>query len=90
MYFLLKHFFRVKKHKTSGIFVLVFVKLLHHYDLMEVAAILSEFSRCSSDIFDEVLLFLCFSLENSCSQLYKAYIVTSTWSKHDVNEISSA
>ena len=88
--FFIKTFFKVQKHKTSGISVLAFVKLMHHSDLMEVAAVLSEFSRCWSDIFDEILLFLCFNLENSCPQLYKSYAVTSTWSKYDVNEICSA
>jgi len=37
---------------------------------MKVAAILREFSSCSSEIFDEILLFLCFILENICSQMY--------------------
>ena len=37
---------------------------------MSVAAILSEFSKCSSEIFDEIVVFLCFILENSCSQMY--------------------
>jgi len=38
--------------------------------LMEVASILNELSRCLSEIFDEILLFLHFILENSCSEMY--------------------
>jgi len=34
-----------------------------------MVAILNEFSRCSSEIFDEIL-FLSFILKNSCSQTY--------------------
>jgi len=45
-------------------FDLDFLKLMHQSGLMDVAAILSELSRCSSEIFDEVLLFPCFILEN--------------------------
>jgi len=37
---------------------------------MEKVAILSEFSRCLPEIFDEILLFLCFILDNNCSQVY--------------------
>jgi len=43
---------------------LVFVKLTH----AEVTN-LSEVSRGSSEIFEEILFFLCFSLDN-CSQMY--------------------
>ena len=53
-----------QNHKTSGMFDLDFLKLMHQSGLMDVAAILSELSRCSSEIFDEVLLFPCFILEN--------------------------
>ena len=38
---------------------------------MAVAAILGEFSKRSSEIYDGILLFLCFLLENSWSQLCK-------------------
>lgn len=41
-----------QKHKTCGISDLVFVKLTHHSGLMAVVAIVSEFSRCASEIFD--------------------------------------
>ena len=44
---------------VSGIFDLVFVKLTHQSGLMALVAILSEVSRCSSEIFDEILLY-CF------------------------------
>jgi len=37
---------------------------------MAVVAILSELSRCSIEVFDEILLFLCYILENSCSHMY--------------------
>ena len=46
------------------------VKLAHQSGLMAVVAILSEFSRCSSEIFDEILLFLSFILENINSEIY--------------------
>ena len=58
-----------QKHKTSGIFDLIFVKLMHQSGLMVVVAILSELSRYSSEIFDESLLFLCFILDSKCSQM---------------------
>ena len=61
---------RATKHKTRGICGLVFVKLTHQSFSMVVAAILIELSKCSSEIFDLILLFLCFILENSCSQMY--------------------
>jgi len=35
-----------------------------------VAAVLSESSRYLSEIFDEILLFLWFIIENICSQMY--------------------
>jgi len=37
-------------------------------DWMKVIAILRELSRCSSERFDLIVPFLCFRLENSCSQ----------------------
>lgn len=46
------------------------MKLMRWSGLMEVVAIRSELSRCLSEVFDEILLFLCFILENSCSQMY--------------------
>jgi len=49
---------------------LVLVKLMHQAVLVEVVAILTKFSRCSSEFFDEILLFLCFILENICSEMY--------------------
>ena len=48
----------------------VFAKLVHHPGSVAVAAILSELSRCSSEIFDGVLFFLFFILDNNCSQMY--------------------
>jgi len=74
-----------------GIFDLVLVKL--------VLAILSEFSRWSSEIFEEILLFLCFILESSCSQLYilpesndmnKASLWSKTWSSFTLSECLTA
>ena len=59
-----------QKHKTSAMVALVFVKLMHQDRLMAVIAISSEFSRCVSEIFDEISLFLCFILDNNCSQMY--------------------
>ena len=41
---------------------------MHQSGLMAEAAVLSELSRCSSEIVDEILL-LCFILEDSCSQM---------------------
>ena len=42
-------------HKASGIFDLVFVETSASMSgSMEMVAILSEFSRCSSEIFDEI------------------------------------
>ena len=38
--------------------------------LMEVVKILNEISRRSSDFFNEILFFLYFILENSCSKMY--------------------
>jgi len=43
---------------------------MHQAVLVEVVAILTKFSRCSSEFFDEILLFLCFILENICSEMY--------------------
>jgi len=37
---------------------------------MAVAAILSEFSRCSSEIFDEILLYQSFILEKIFLEMY--------------------
>lgn len=48
----------------------VLVKLMHQSSSVEVAEILTEFSRYSSETFDEILFFHCFILENSCSQTY--------------------
>lgn len=50
-------------------YVAVFVKQMHHSGLMAVLAALSELSRCSSGIFDEILLVLYFILDNY-SQVY--------------------
>jgi len=46
------------------------VKLLHQFGLVEVVAVLTEFSICLSEIFDEILFFLYLILENSRSQMY--------------------
>ena len=43
---------------------------MHQTDSIAAVAILSEFSRYSSEIFDEILLFLCFILDNNWSQMY--------------------
>jgi len=61
---------RSTKQKTSGICALVSGKLAPQSHLMAVAAILSKLSRRSSGSFDDILLFLCSILENSCSQMY--------------------
>ena len=57
------------KHKTSGICDLAFLKQIYQVGSATVVAILNEFSRCSVEIFAEMLLFLCFILENYCSQI---------------------
>jgi len=51
-------------HKTSGIYDCVFMKLTHQAGSMAAAAILTEFSWWLSEIFDEILFFLCFIHEN--------------------------
>lgn len=48
----------------------VFVKLMHQVGLMAVVAIPHAFSRCSSEISDEMLPLLCFILDSNCSQMY--------------------
>lgn len=53
----------------SGISDFDFVKLMHQPGSMAAVAILSELSRCASEIFYEIILFLCFTLENNCSQM---------------------
>ena len=70
--FIILMFFNYDTHKKatktmSGIFELVFVKLRHQPGLAAEVAFLIVFSRCSSDIFDEILFLLCFILENSTS-----------------------
>ena len=42
---------------------------MHQAGSVAVTAILSEFSKCLTEIFDEILLVLFFTLENSCSGL---------------------
>ena len=59
-----------QKHKTKGMLGRVFVKLMHQAGSVAVAAILSELSRCSSEILDEILLFMYFILDKYCSQMY--------------------
>jgi len=59
-----------QKHKTSGIFDPVVVKLMHQFSSEEVDEILGEFSKYSWETFYETLLFLCFNLQNSFSQMY--------------------
>ena len=59
-----------QKHVTGWIFDLVFEKLTHKCSLIAAVAVLSELSRCSSEISHEILLFLCFILENDCSQMH--------------------
>jgi len=39
---------------------------MHQPALMEVAAVLSEFSRCLSEVFKAILLFLYLILEYTC------------------------
>ena len=48
-YLLFKQKRRQQNHVTSGIFDLVFVKLMHRSGLIEVFAIFSEFSVCLSE-----------------------------------------
>jgi len=65
------------------------VKLMRWSGLMEVVAIRSELSRCLSEVFDEILLFLCFILENSYSQMYVLpKTLTWIWSDREVRDIS--
>jgi len=49
---------------------LVFMKLVQQFGSVEVVVILSEFSRCSSEIFGAILFFLFFIFEYNCSQMY--------------------
>lgn len=49
-----------------GNLTLFFVKLMHQSVSVAVVAILSEFSKCSVDICNEILHFLYFILQNSC------------------------
>lgn len=65
----------IKAYKTSGIFDLVCVKLMHRPVLVAVVGIPSELSRCLSENFDEILLFLRFILEKDVrtSHLYVHY-----------------
>ena len=53
-----------QKHKTSGMFDLAFVVLMYKASSMAVVDISSEFSRHSSEIFEELLLFLYFIFDN--------------------------
>jgi len=64
---LLKH--KKKSMKLVGYLTLFFVKLIHQSCLTAVITILSEFSSCSSEIFDEILLFPYFIVDN-CLQIY--------------------
>lgn len=50
-------------------FHLVFVKPMHQTGSVAVVAIRREFSEYSSEIFDEIFLFLCCITESSCSQM---------------------
>jgi len=47
--------------------------------LMVVVAILTEFWRCWSEIFDLISLFLCFTLEKRSSQTAKSGVVNKEW-----------
>ena len=58
-----------QNYTTNEVWDLI-VKLMHQSGLMTVAAILIDLSRCSSEIFDKILLLLCFILQNRCSQMY--------------------
>lgn len=55
---------------------LVFVKQMHQGDLMAAVATPSAFFRCSSEIFDKILLFLCFIFDNVYSQMYSQKLMT--------------
>jgi len=48
---------------------------MHQSGLIEVFAILSEFSRCSSEIFDEILPFLYFIFGNSRNEQFTNVLV---------------
>jgi len=56
-------------HKTSEMLDHIFMKSMHQTGSMAVVAI-SELSRCLSETSDDILLFLFFIFENSCSQMY--------------------
>jgi len=58
-----------QRHKASGTFDPVFVKLSYPSGFLAVVAIHSEVTWVSSEIFDEILLFIYFIL-NSFSQMY--------------------
>lgn len=57
-------------HKTSGKLEHDFEKLTHQTGWIEVVTSLTEVSRCSSCILDDILFFMWFLHENSCPQLY--------------------
>ena len=60
-----------KNVKLVGCLTLFFVKQMHLGCLMAVVAVHWRWTaRCSSEIFDETFLFLCFILHNNCPQMY--------------------
>ena len=59
-----------QKHKTSGMFDLVFMKLMPQAGLIKVVAIhYGVLKVLIRNFFNEILLFLCFILDSSCSQM---------------------
>ena len=68
MYFLNIIFNETLKKRVT--FDLVFVKSTHQPCSVVMPAILSEFSRCSSEIFDAVLLYQSFILEKIFLEMY--------------------
>ena len=54
---------------------------------MAVVAVLCELSRCFSEIFDEILLFLCFIFENCYSQMYHQEVMASVRRDCEVRDI---
>ncbi len=66
---------------------LAFVKLIHQVCSIAAVATPSEFSRCSPVIFDEILLFLCFTFDHNFSQMHvctineRTDVIAMKWTK---------
>ena len=64
-----------QKHKSIGIFDLIFVKLMHQSGFMAVAVVLSEFSRCFVRFFKKFYL----SCATSLKIVIHKYVPVKKW-----------